>query len=154
MMRSYDYLAGRIRDIEVKLRIIIDGLQFKEAEERKILRVESKIVQLRDEFMKLEVGRFRSIETQIAQYCTVKDAVLATLESQTEQMRSGIQKLESHSVCLSALEHKLLNARKDLEATARNVQAFLTKEFKYDNFELDNLKTELVKFQKRMTGFE
>jgi hypothetical protein len=44
--------------------------------------------------------------------------------------------------------------RKDLEATGKNVQAFLTKEFKYDNFELDNLKTELAKFQKRMTGFE
>jgi|JI6StandDraft_1071083.scaffolds.fasta_scaffold01679_24 hypothetical protein len=53
MMRSYDYLAGRMRDIELKLRIIIDGLQFRETEERKIGRVETKIIQLRDEFMKL-----------------------------------------------------------------------------------------------------
>lgn len=29
MMRNYDYLAARMRDIEVKLRIIIDGLQFR-----------------------------------------------------------------------------------------------------------------------------
>lgn len=29
MMRNYEYLVGRVRDIEIKLRIIIDGLQFR-----------------------------------------------------------------------------------------------------------------------------
>jgi hypothetical protein len=28
-MSSFEYLAGRMRDIEIKLRIIIDGLQFR-----------------------------------------------------------------------------------------------------------------------------
>ena len=104
--------------------------------------------------MKLEVGRFRAIESRIIQYCTTKDATLAALESQTEQMRLGMQKMDSQSASLGGFELKLLTVRKELEATGRNVQAFLTKEFKYDNFELDNLKGELGKFQKRMTGFE
>jgi hypothetical protein len=48
----------------------------------------------------------------------------------------------------------LLGTRKELETTNKNVQSFQIKEFKYDNFELENLKSELIKFQKRMTGFE
>ncbi|CAM6001742.1 unnamed protein product, partial [Sphagnum balticum] len=91
MMRSYDYLAGRIRDIEIKLRIIIDGLQFQGGRRTKDSSGRIQIVQLRDEFIKLEVGRFRSIETQVAQYCTVKDAVLATLgvPDRTDEVRDA-----------------------------------------------------------------
>lgn len=29
--RSYEYLTGRMRDIDLKIRIILDGLQFRES---------------------------------------------------------------------------------------------------------------------------
>lgn len=84
-------------------------------------------MQLRDDFMKLESGRFKAIEAQLLQYCTVKDAVLATLESHVEQMKSGLLKMEPQSTGIAAYDLKLQAVRKDLEATGRNVQAFLTK---------------------------
>lgn len=152
--RSYEYIAGRMRDIDLKIRIILDGLQFRESEERKIGRIDAKLTQLRDEFLRLESGRFRALEGKIAQYCSQKEACLATLESQAEQTKVGLLKLDGQAFSVSACEQKLQAVRKDLEATQRTLNAFETKEFKYENFELESLKTELGRFQKRMTGFE
>jgi hypothetical protein len=49
------------------------------------------------------MGRFKAIEGQITQYCVTKDALVASLESQTEHMKSSLLKLDSSNMGLNAL---------------------------------------------------
>lgn len=150
MQRNFEYLSGRIRDIDGKVKQVIESFAANAKHAKTLSKIEEKVGGFLEDFLKIETKKMYGLNLRMFEFFSSKDSLLVALERQVQSTKEVLIADNSPSkVNMTVYDQKLSSLKRELEGLQSTIQYIGDRQSKsqFDPVKLERLEREMAKLQ-------